>query len=168
MPDHPPPAAPDGLRKMMASAAMALPLETDTEHNEGDYGSGDESSSGFKSYAIFDATGKKLFDSLNSDAIEVHEEFDDDGCYAWDETSRRYAKLIVAAVNALPDLIRELTTLRAGAAEAARLREALEVYEDALAEAEAIFGGEYADHYGPLFDLAMKARDARRAAAGGG
>ncbi|MEJ0092029.1 MAG: hypothetical protein WDN46_00870 [Methylocella sp.] len=43
------------------------------------------------------------------------------------------------------------------------MREALETYEDALSEAEAIFGGEYADHYGPMFELAMKARDARAA-----
>jgi hypothetical protein len=40
----------------------------------------------------------------------------------------------------------------------------LEAYEAAIDEAEAIFGGEYGDHYGPMFDLAMKARDARRAA----
>jgi hypothetical protein len=44
------------------------------------------------------------------------------------------------------------------------LEAALEAYEAAIDEAEAIFGGEYADKYGPMFELAMKARDARRAA----
>ncbi|MEJ0093762.1 MAG: hypothetical protein WDN46_10060 [Methylocella sp.] len=54
-------------------------------------------------------------------------------------------------------------TIAAKDAELALMREALETYEDALSEAEAIFGGEYADHYGPMFELAMKARDARAA-----
>lgn len=45
-----------------------------------------------------------------------------------------------------------------------RLEAALEVYEDALTEAEAIFGGEYADHYGPMCEMAFAARDARLAA----
>lgn len=44
-----------------------------------------------------------------------------------------------------------------------KLEEVIELYEDALAEAEAILGCEYADHYGPLFEKAMKARDARNA-----
>lgn len=37
----------------------------------------------------------------------------------------------------------------------------LELYETAISEAEAIFGGEYADKYGPMFELAMRARDSR-------
>ena len=40
------------------------------------------------------------------------------------------------------------------------LKDGLKLYENALDEAEAIFGGEYADAYGPLFDMAMKARRA--------
>ena len=43
------------------------------------------------------------------------------------------------------------------------LEEVLDLYETALNEAEAIFGGEYADHYGPMFELAMNARDKRKA-----
>jgi hypothetical protein len=46
----------------------------------------------------------------------------------------------------------------------ATLREALESYELAIDEAEAIFGGEYNNHYGPMFELAIEARDKRRAA----
>ena len=41
------------------------------------------------------------------------------------------------------------------------LKQPLKLYEDALSEAESIFGGEYADQYGPMFELAMKARDTR-------
>lgn len=47
-----------------------------------------------------------------------------------------------------------------------RIREleaALKLYENALEEAEAIFGGEYADAYGPMFKLAMDARTSRKA-----
>lgn len=51
-------------------------------------------------------------------------------------------------------------TIERQSAEIARLREALGVYENALSEAEAIFGGEYADQYGPMFELALKARAA--------
>lgn len=56
--------------------------------------------------------------------------------------------------------------VRAEAAESrlAAMQAALEAYEAAIDEAEAIFGGEYADHYGPMFEKALKARDARRAA----
>lgn len=37
---------------------------------------------------------------------------------------------------------------------------ALHLYELALKEAEAILGGEYATHYGPMFDMAEAARAA--------
>ncbi|MEJ0093290.1 MAG: hypothetical protein WDN46_07610 [Methylocella sp.] len=63
----------------------------------------------------------------------------------------------------LSEVTRLRETIAAKDAELALMREALETYEDALSEAEAIFGGEYADHYGPMFELAMKARDARAA-----
>lgn len=52
---------------------------------------------------------------------------------------------------------------RYAAEQGARAEEALSLYEDALSEAEAIFGGEYADNYVPMFALAMRARDARAA-----
>jgi hypothetical protein len=50
----------------------------------------------------------------------------------------------------------------------AELRAALKLYDDALEEAEAIFCGEYADAYGPMFKLAMDARAARAAIREGG
>lgn len=70
------------------------------------------------------------------------------------EEAKANAAFIVEAVNNHDRLTAEVSALR----------KALEEYETALDEAEAIFGGEYADHYGPMFELAMKARDARRAA----
>lgn len=45
----------------------------------------------------------------------------------------------------------------------AALEKALDTYEDALTEAEAIFGGEYDNHYGPMCRMAFAARDARAA-----
>ncbi len=63
------------------------------------------------------------------------------------------ARFIALAREAVPALLAEI----------AELREVLKLYDDALTEAEAIFGGEYADRYGPMFELAMKARDAQSA-----
>lgn len=91
--------------KAMEAAASKGPWECDTTHNEGSYGAGEDVYEGFKSYTILSEDGKVLFDSLNSDAIEVHEEYDEDGATAWDEIARRNAKLIVAMRNALPDLL---------------------------------------------------------------
>jgi hypothetical protein len=43
-------------------------------------------------------------------------------------------------------------------AENARLREALDAADSALHEAEAVLGGEYGDHYGPLCEKILKLR----------
>lgn len=91
--------------KAMEAAATKGPWECDTTHNEGSYGAGEDVYEGFKSYTILSEDGKVLFDSLNSDAIEVHEEYDEDGATAWDEIARRNAELIVAMRNALPALL---------------------------------------------------------------
>jgi hypothetical protein len=78
----------------------------DTIDNEGEYGDGGpDSRSGFKSYAVYDSKGRALFDSLNSDAIEVSEEYSDDesggGHYAWDAVAEANMRLAAAA----PDLL---------------------------------------------------------------
>jgi hypothetical protein len=44
-----------------------------------------------------------------------------------------------------------------------RLREALTKYDEAIKEAEAILGGEYAMHYGPFFEMVEAARAALKA-----
>ncbi|WP_168233705.1 ead/Ea22-like family protein [Klebsiella variicola] len=71
--------------------------------NEGCYGSGDDCVEGFTSYAIYGSDGQTLFDSLNSDAACISEEYDGEGHVAWDETAQRNAEFIALAnpVNVL-------------------------------------------------------------------
>lgn len=91
----------DTLAALSAAAAQGE-WETDTLNSEGSYGSGDDIHECFATTAIYDASGKVLFDALNSDACLVHEEWDEeDGyCHASDLTSAANAAFIVALVNA--------------------------------------------------------------------
>ncbi|HHS9747142.1 TPA: ead/Ea22-like family protein [Raoultella ornithinolytica] len=52
---------------------------------------------GFTSYAIYGHDGQTLFDSLNSDAACISEEYDGEGHVAWDETAQRNAEFIALA-----------------------------------------------------------------------
>ena len=52
---------------------------------------------GFTSYAIYGSDGQTLFDSLNSDAACICEEYDGEGHVAWDETAQRNAEFIALA-----------------------------------------------------------------------
>lgn len=80
---------------------LYLPLEVDGVKNDGDYGLGDDVHSGFTSYAVSDARGYTILDSLNADwrAGEVQEELDEYGHSAWDELARRRTDEIVRRVN---------------------------------------------------------------------
>ncbi|OVV38868.1 hypothetical protein BME85_01615 [Klebsiella pneumoniae] len=69
----------------------------DEVKNEGCYGSGDDCVEGFTSYAIYGSDGQTLFDSLNSDAACISEEYDGEGHVAWDETAQRNAEFITLA-----------------------------------------------------------------------
>ncbi|WP_366209077.1 ead/Ea22-like family protein [Klebsiella pneumoniae] len=69
----------------------------DEVKNEGCYGSGDDCVEGFTSYAIYGSDGQTLFDSLNSDAACISEEYDGEGHVAWDETAQRNAEFIALA-----------------------------------------------------------------------
>jgi hypothetical protein len=96
--------------------------EVDTVRNEGEYGDGGpDSHIGFDSFAIIDAEGRVLFDSLNRDAAitEVDEESDDeDGHHhAWDRLAKADAEHLVRCVNAHDTLV-----------------EALREYDDAFTE----------------------------------
>lgn len=86
----------------LSEAATQGEWETDTLNSEGSYGSGDDIHECFATTAIYDASGKVLFDALNSDACLVHEEWDEeDGyCHASDLTSAANAAFIVALVSA--------------------------------------------------------------------
>ena len=81
----------------LAEKATPGPWDTDTEQNEGDYGSGEDVSTGFSSYGVY-AGNKKVVDTLNSDLIEVEVDSDADEngprSWAWDEQGRRNAEFI--------------------------------------------------------------------------
>ena len=92
-------------QSLKAAAEKATPGEwwADEVKNEGCYGSGDDCVEGFISYAIYRSDGQTLFDSLNSDAACICEEYDGEGHVAWDETAQRNAEFITLAnpVNVL-------------------------------------------------------------------
>ncbi|MCF8592348.1 ead/Ea22-like family protein [Klebsiella sp. FK2020ZBJ35] len=86
-------------QRMKAAAEKATQGEwwADEVKNEGCYGSGDDCVEGFTSYAIYGSDGQTLFDSLNSDAACICEEYDGEGHMAWDETAQRHAEFIALA-----------------------------------------------------------------------
>ncbi|EQA5338613.1 ead/Ea22-like family protein [Klebsiella pneumoniae] len=86
-------------QSLKAAAEKATQGEwwADEVKNEGCYGSGDECVEGFTSYAIYGSDGQTLFDSLNSDAACICEEYDGEGHVAWDETAQRNAEFITLA-----------------------------------------------------------------------
>ena len=86
-------------KSLKAAAEKATQGEwwADEVKNEGCYGSGDDCVEGFTSYAIYGSDGQTLFDSLNSDAACICEEYDGEGRVAWDETAQRNAEFIALA-----------------------------------------------------------------------
>ncbi|HHP1299638.1 TPA: ead/Ea22-like family protein [Klebsiella variicola] len=86
-------------QRMKTAAEKATQGEwwADEVKNEGCYGSGDDCMEGFTSYAIYGSDGQTLFDSLNSDAACICEEYDGEGHVAWDETAQRNAEFIALA-----------------------------------------------------------------------
>jgi hypothetical protein len=106
------------LRALLRSASP-LPWDRDSERGEGEYGSGPDTHIGFDVQVIYaERYGKPvtLFDSHNSSAAEIEEEFDDEAHSAWDAVALANAKLIVEAINALPKLLARLTALSARSA----------------------------------------------------
>ncbi|HBV4820120.1 TPA: ead/Ea22-like family protein [Klebsiella pneumoniae] len=86
-------------QSLKAAAEKATQGEwwADEVKNEGCYGSGDDCVEGFTSYVIYGSDGQTLFDSLNSDAACICEEYDGEGHVAWDETAQRNAEFIAMA-----------------------------------------------------------------------
>ncbi|EPR5073760.1 ead/Ea22-like family protein [Klebsiella pneumoniae] len=109
-------------QRMKTAAEKATQGEwwADEVKNEGCYGSGDDCVEGFTSYAIYGSDGQTLFDSLNSDAACICEEYDGEGHVAWDETAQRNAEFIalanpaniLALVEALENANRYIERLR--------------------------------------------------------
>ncbi len=117
--------------KRLADAASAGPWEADDElDRDAVYGHGDEDNSGFHKSKMYGPDGKVLFDSLNSDACLVHEEYDEDGIYAWDDVAKRNFAFIAAARLAVPALIAALSAERKCAKEAElEAKSCAEIYE---------------------------------------
>ncbi|HCI5658624.1 TPA: ead/Ea22-like family protein [Klebsiella variicola subsp. variicola] len=115
-------------QRMKAAAEKATPGEwwADDVKNEGCYGSGDDCVEGFTSYAIYGSDGQTLFDSLNSDAACICEEYDGEGHVAWDETAQRNAEFIALANPAnILALVEALEKARLSIAELEREQEHL-------------------------------------------
>lgn len=119
------------LRELIAAATPG-PWTIELDWNEdGEYGPGSDPGRGFWDHTIVDGQGRSLFDSANSTAKCIEEEWpDEDGhVNAWDATGKANAALIVAAVNALPALLDELDALRVKVAEAREVVEMLRAHE---------------------------------------
>lgn len=127
-------------QRMKAAAGKATQGEwwADEVKNEGCYGSGDDCVEGFTSYAIYGSDGQTLFDSLNSDAACICEEYDGEGHVAWDETAQRNAEFIalanpaniLALVKALEKVQQRITQLESRAVKLPKLK----MLEDYLVE----------------------------------
>ena len=115
-------------QRMKAAAEKATPGEwwADEAKNEGCYGSGDDCVEGFTSYAIYGSDGQTLFDSLNSDAACICEEYDGEVHVALDETAQRNAEFIALANPAnILALVEALEKARLSIAELEREQEHL-------------------------------------------
>ncbi|AWC98589.1 ead/Ea22-like family protein [Klebsiella pneumoniae] len=115
-------------QSLKAAAEKATQGEwwADEVKNEGCYGSGDDCVEGFTSYAIYGSDGQTLFDSLNSDAACICEEYDGEGHVAWDETAQRNAEFIALAnpanVRALVEALEKAQTINAAAEKLVRCK----------------------------------------------
>lgn len=98
--------------KRLAAAATEGPWEADSTENEGNYGSGPYCHSGFSSYAVVAPSGR-VCDTINSDVAMVSEEYDEDGCTAWDEVGKANMAFIAMSREAVPALIDEFERLTA-------------------------------------------------------
>jgi hypothetical protein len=98
----------DAMEKLAGALVKdrPLPWSVESEKCDGAYGSGEDATEGYHSFSIEDAKARRIADTLNTSDGEVHEEFNEDGCYAWDDVAKRICEAIVATVNALPELIR--------------------------------------------------------------
>jgi hypothetical protein len=56
----------------------------------------------FSAYALYDAKGRILCDTLNADDVMIHEEPDEESLRVWDETGRARLEWIAARLNTTP------------------------------------------------------------------
>jgi hypothetical protein len=109
-PAQPAGAVPDGLRAL-SEAATQGEWYTESEKCDGSYGSGEDCGEGYLAYSILtDAEPRYgnpgvIAETSNSTLGVIHEESDEDGFTAWDETARTNTAFIVAAVNFVRTLL---------------------------------------------------------------
>lgn len=104
--------------KALCDAATKGPWDKEGVLSEGSYGSGEDVQSGFCAYEI--RAGKEvLFDSLNSTASSIREEYDseDGGGATWDEVAEKNLEFVALARTALPAALDALTAANARIAE---------------------------------------------------
>lgn len=102
--------------KARLSAATPGEWSSDSERSCGSYGSGDDTHEGFAAYAVYAEIGGKsesICDTHNSGVAEIHEEYDEDGGWAWDEVGRRNMDFIAHAKSDLSATVQEIERLRA-------------------------------------------------------
>ncbi|EHP94938.1 hypothetical protein, partial [Methylorubrum extorquens] len=104
------PGVPDSVRAL-SEAATQGEWYTESEKCDGSYGSGEDCGEGYLAYSILtDAEPRYgnpgvIAETSNSTLGVIHEESDEDGFTAWDETARTNTAFIVAAVNFVRTLL---------------------------------------------------------------
>ena len=104
------------LADLLAKATPG-PWECDSEKGENVYGSGPDHGENYH-YSLILAAGPDgkwmtLFDSCNSDAASIEEDYDEDYHRAWDAVAEANASAIVASVNFLRDNLPAIIEQRA-------------------------------------------------------
>ena len=115
--------------KARADKATSGPWESDATQNEGDYGSGPDCVSGFSSYEVIAEKGR-ICDTINSDVAMVCEEYDEDGCTAFDEVGQANMDFIAHARTDIPALIAALEASESARVKAEQERDALKDCEE--------------------------------------
>jgi hypothetical protein len=100
----------------LAKAATPGPWDVDDVQTDGEYGSGEDTYRGFKSYVVGCGpvdNWRSIIDTSNSDVAMVEVDGDCDGTTAWDEVGRCNTQFIAAAREAVPALIARVRELEA-------------------------------------------------------
>jgi hypothetical protein len=84
---------------------FALPVSVDSILGDCAHGQ-------YDAYALFDANGKSICDTLNSDLACIEQEADEDHSRTWDEVGRKNMEHIAAVLNAAVSLRAQNAALR--------------------------------------------------------
>ena len=150
--------------KARADKATSGPWESDATQNEGDYGSGPDCVSGFSSYEVIAEKGR-ICDTINSDVAMVCEEYDEDGCTAFDEVGQANMDFIAHARTDIPALIAALEASESARVKAEQERDALKEALKPFADEAFRYEPDDGDSDLPIWDCQLtlgNLRDARR------